>query len=249
MNENILEEMKKLKLEIYKLKSYNWISSKGNGTGAAGKTLETLLGKKEDKDILPDYHGIEIKTKSLHSNYPVTLFSCAFDTAPHLMYKLLKIGGYKDKKDPSKKVFQTSVNGITWKRVGRHIYKLHVNYEKKLVELQILCEVNFLEVATMAWTFGELRSRLEHKMQYMMFVEVMRERADEKIFFKYKDPKFYKLKGFDEFLKLIENGTINVTFKISYDHSEEKYGQYLDRGTSFEIHAEDFDKLFEQLDV
>ena len=40
----IIKEMQNLKTEIYKIQCKNWIASKSTGTGAAGRTLEILLG-------------------------------------------------------------------------------------------------------------------------------------------------------------------------------------------------------------
>lgn len=61
MNDNI----KKLKIEFYKIQCKNWIKNVEKGTSAAGKMLENLLGKEDDNLIIADYCGIELKTKFL----------------------------------------------------------------------------------------------------------------------------------------------------------------------------------------
>ena len=63
MNQEILKKMQELLKQFYRIQSMNWIATKANGYGGAGQTLEILLKKAIDRDILPDYHGIEIKTK------------------------------------------------------------------------------------------------------------------------------------------------------------------------------------------
>ena len=250
MNEKeILETMKELKVKLYKIRCRNWILSKGNGSGAAGRTLEYLLGKEEDRYILPDYCGIELKTKSIYSDYPISLFSCAFDTKPREMYRLVDLYGYPSKDDPCFKNFMISVNAKYYIDKGRYSFKLHVNYETKCLEL--LIADNFLNIikTKMEWSFSELRSRLEHKISYLAYVNVVRDRLNGSCYFKYLDASFYKLKGFDVFIKLIDDRVISVSFNISYDRRPEHYGEHLDRGTSFRIKADDLEKLFKKIEI
>lgn len=106
MNQEIFKTIQKLDLKLYKIQCKNWIPSLGSGNSASGKTLETLLGKEEDSNILPDYNGIEIKVRNKYSKYPLHLFSCAFDNKPLEMQRLLKIGGYPDRNNPNFKYFR-----------------------------------------------------------------------------------------------------------------------------------------------
>ena len=62
MNQDILKKMQDLLKQFYRIQSMNWIATKASGYGGAGQTLEILLKKAIDRDILPDYHGIENKT-------------------------------------------------------------------------------------------------------------------------------------------------------------------------------------------
>ena len=50
-------------------------------------------------------------------------------------------------------------------------------------------------------------------------------------------------------INLIEEGKIVVTFKLSYYHSGERYGKFLDRGTNFDIPYNYIADLFEKLEV
>ena len=72
MKQKLDENIKKLLIEFYLIQCKGWVKSQGKGTSAAGMTLEYLLGKKEDSKALPDYYGIELKTKLCTSNYPVS---------------------------------------------------------------------------------------------------------------------------------------------------------------------------------
>ncbi len=246
--ENIYYKIADLKLELYKIQCKNWIPSKSKGTGAAGITLEKMLQKEEDHYILPDYHGIELKTKIEGSEPFVSLFSMAFDNKPLEIRRLLKIGGYPDKNNPNFKVFQTSIYGNYRKIVKRNLsYQLQVDYSNQVIRLVIL-DLHFqLFDNNMSWSFEQLKSRLEHKMKYLAFIPVKRWYINQTIYFRYLNAKFYRLKEFEIFLKLIENGIIRVTFRISYFKDKERLGEIHDRGTTFEIREEDIPKLFDEI--
>ncbi len=94
--EKIFRTITRLNIEFYKIQCRNWILSKSNGNGAAGRTLEILLNKKNDTYALPDFYEIEIKTKLIGSESNITLFSMVFDNKPLEIQRLLRIGGYPD---------------------------------------------------------------------------------------------------------------------------------------------------------
>lgn len=248
--ENIDYFIKKLQLEFYKIQCKNWILSKSNGTGAAGRTFEILLNKKADKLSLPDYQGIEIKTQSEISQYRIGLFSAAFDNKPLEMERLLKIGGYPDKKHPEFNVFHIDVFGNHKKKVGYgNSYQLKVDHKSKVIRLYIYNKYYKLIDNQMSWSFELLQSRLNHKLQYLAYIPVRKWICDGKTYFKYLNLFIYKLKNFDVFLHLVEIGVISVNFKIDYIKSGEFYGQIYNHGATFEIKKEDLDKLFELIDV
>lgn len=246
--ENIYKSIEQLKLELYKIQCKNWIPSKGKGTGAAGITLEKLLQKEEDQLVLPDFKGIEIKTKIERSEPFISLFSMAFDNKPLEIRRLLKIGGYPDKTHPQIKVFQIAINGISKKVVRSNFaYQLKVDYHSQVVRLLILNRYSDIIDNRMSWSFIQLKSRLEHKMNYLALIPVKRWYTNETIYFRYLNAKFFRLRSFDIFLKLIEKGIIRVTFRISYFKNQERFGEIHDRGTTFEIREEDISKLFEEI--
>ncbi|MCI8575297.1 MAG: MvaI/BcnI restriction endonuclease family protein [Bacilli bacterium] len=246
--ENINKSMEQLKLELYKIQCKNWIPSKGKGTGAAGITLEKMLHKDEDQLVLPDYYGIELKTKIERSEPFVSLFSMAFDNKPLEIKRLLKIGGYPDKKNPQFKVFQTAILGNRRKFMKSNLnYLLKVDYIHEVVRL-IISDYHFQLIDnSMSWSFLQLKSRLEHKMSYLALIPVKRWHTNGTLYFRYLNAKFFRLKNFETFLKLIETGIIRVTFRISYFKDEERFGEIHDRGTTFEIREEDIPKLFDEI--
>lgn len=249
MDKNIINQILILKKEIYIIQCKNWIKSKGAGTSAIGITLEKLLGKSEDNFVLPDYNNIELKTRNINSKNDLHLFSCAFDNKPLEMQRLLKIGGYPDKKNPNFNVFQVSIDAINKKRIRKYSYRLAVNYKKRCLDLRIFLANTNKVVTVMSWSFFELEKRLRNKLSYLCIIPAKKTIIHNDIYFKYFDPIFYELKDFKSFLSLIDIGIIKVTFKLSYYHSGERYGQFYDKGTSFDIQYQYIEKLFNKIDL
>lgn len=249
MKRNMEEIIEKLNLEFYKIQCKNWIPSQGSGTSAAGRTLENLLNKKEDNQILPDYYGIELKTKLENSEPFIGLFSMALDNKPLEMQRLLELGGYPDKTNPEFKAFHISVDGINWKQVRNYFYRLKVNYDKEIIQLEII-NYGFHQIESeMSWSFMQLQSRLEHKLSYLAIIPTKKYLKNGILYFKYLNIKYYKLKNFNVFLELIQNGTIRVVFKLSQYKNGEKYGKIHDRGTTFEIEEKNLELLFDIIEL
>ena len=206
--------------------------------------METLLKKATDRYVLPDYHGIEIKTKTETSHYPIGLFSCAFDNRPLEMKRLLNTCGWPDKRDPKYKVFYLTANGLSYSFTRRHSFLLSANYEKQRLDFIIKNRWTGEDVTSMSWTYSELESRLTHKLSYLVIVTVKKDEVDGTTYFKYCNPIFYKLRCFRDFIELIEEGIITVSFNIAYYRTPERYGDYKDMGTTFEIGKENIDRLF-----
>ena len=243
------ENIEKLKQEFYKIQCRNWIPSKGMGSGAAGRTLEELLGIEENSDVLPDYHGIELKTKHEHGKYPLHLFSCAFDNKPLENQRLLFSYGYPNSMDKNLKRFDVSINGKRRKYFRDFTsFKLWVDYSYKVVRLLIYNRDNKVIERNMSWSFKELQSRLEHKLGIMALVTYKKDWMKDKIYFKYTKIEIYKLKSFEKFLELIEEGKIQVTFKLYQLEDKDNYGKVLDKGTSFEISKESIEELFQRVE-
>lgn len=249
MDKKVINQINDLKNKIYLIQCKNWIESVGNGTSAAGKTLEFLIGKSEDNNVLPDFGCIEIKTRSEYSKSDLHLFSCAFDNRPLEMQRLLNIGGYPDKKRPEFKVFQVSINAVDKKQIRSRSYRIAVNKDMKKLELRIYYLNSNRIYTTMSWSFEELKRRLENKLSYLCVIPVKKYPKNGKIYFKYMEPKFYKLKDFDAFLALVTAGKIKVTFKLSYYHEGEKFGQLYDKGTSFDLDFNCINELFDEISV
>ena len=74
-----MSNLKRLSNEFYRIQCMNWIKNVGKGYSSVGKTLENILGKTDDYESLPDFDGIELKTKLDGSEPYVGLISIVPD--------------------------------------------------------------------------------------------------------------------------------------------------------------------------
>lgn len=247
----ITEELKNLKREFLRIKSMGYVKSTRKGPTGIGKTFEDLLDKKEDRESLPDYHGIELKTKRAYTKSYTTLFSLAPEGDDEYQVKRLRDKyGYFINNGTKIKVLMCSVQANCSTFVAnKYLFKLDVDREKERIVLNVANQ-NFTVIDRKSyWSFGLIKSRLERKLPYLALVKAWTNYKDGEEYYKYYDIDFYKLKTFEEFLNLLESGTIRITFKVGvYKHGPLK-NQINDKGTSFEIQEIDFCKLFDKVEV
>lgn len=244
------DNIKKLKTEFYKIQCKNWIENKEKGTSTAGKILENLLLKEDDNLIIADYYGIELKTKLNYSEPHIGLFSMAPDNRPLAIKEILVKYGWPSKKDRKYKVFFGRFNGGDFNKVGLfNDFKLEVDRDLEVIHLVIRNHLTNNINKNISWSFEQLENRLNMKLKYLALIPVSKKIYSGKTYFKYHNLKLYKLKSFDKFLELIEDGTISVNMKISFYTSKEKYGKIQDKGTTFEIEEKDLEKLFTRIDI
>lgn len=247
----ITEELIKLKKEFERIKKMGYIKSTRSGYTGIGKTFEDLLGKEEDTLEQPDYHGIEIKTKRGYSRSYTTLFGATPQGKKEFEIKRLRSAyGYPDLVYKSQKLLNTSVQANCSTLVSnKFLFKLVVDHEEHKLFLLIADKnMNFIEKKAY-WTFEILKEKLERKLKYLALVKAWPNTINGEDYYKYYDIDFYKLKSFNEFIKLIEDGTIRVTFKIGVFKKGERAGELHDRGTAFEIQEIDMLKLFDKIEM
>lgn len=245
MKENI-NILKKLFNEI-KNKEFN--KSLRKGTTGIGYTFESLIGKQEDSCYLPDFKGIEIKTKLGYSKSPLTLFCLTptKDDAACISYILNRFG-YPDKKSCFKN-FRGNVyfkyNNII---ANRYIFKLKIDENNNKLKL-IIKNLNLETLDdSIYWNLDSLKDRLYTKLNYLAYIKGYPYKKEGKTYYKYTSLEIYKLKDFSVFLNLIKEDKVFITFNIGVHLDEEKYGHINDRGTAFRISTKYIDNLFDKLD-
>lgn len=244
------EEIKKLEKEFLRIKRMGYVESTRKGYTGIGKTFEDLLGIKENSLELPDYEGIEIKTKRSYSTTYITLFNAVFDSNLGKELKRLKDKyGYPSHNCSQYKILNASVKASYSSLVAnRFLFKLKLEREEEKLYLIILNKNYSLLEKRVFWHFSTLETKLKRKLEYLALIKAWPKTVKGIDYYKYYDIDFYHLKSFNHFLKLLEDGTIQVTIKIGVYTKGERKGELASHGISFQIQEIDLIKLFDKIE-
>lgn len=238
-------EILKSKFEI--IKSLGLVKAMRKGPTGVGYTFECLIGKVEDQECKPDFKSIEIKCLLGYSKSVITLFSAAplrnGKTSIKYIYDNYSYYRYGNKNDL--KIFERKVFSKYALELYNWSFKLSVNYYEQVIKLSAFNNGDFIETVC-SWDFTTIERKLKKKLTNLAVVEAYPYRKQNIIYFKYVKINFYKLKGFFEFLKLIENDKIFVNFYVKEKDSSNSLG-FEDHGVKFRIKREHLEDLFYKL--
>ena len=128
-----------------------------------------------------------------------------------------------------------------------HKVTINVNYEKEKVELIVLNHKNEDINIGISWSFNYLKERLLIKLQYLALIRVSSCIICGDGYYHYHNISFYKLKDFDNLLQLINEGIIEITFKIGIHKSGKRIGKIYDHGTDFSIKLSNLEYLYDKI--
>lgn len=244
MKNDILE----LKKEFLRIKGMGLIQSLRGGSTGLGYTFESLLGKKEDSDSEPDFKSVEIKCKLGYTQAPIVLFNCApkrdGDYASRYIYE--NYGHFRNGSTEDIKIFQRTVfANYTTSRYG-YEFRLKVDYNHKVVIMKSYKYGAFVENVCY-WNFEELEAKLRGKLTTLALVTGYPYRRENKEYYKYFSIEFYRLRGFFEFLQLIESDKISISFYIKEGKTNIDSPRLVTSGVAFRIKKENLSELFYKL--
>lgn len=235
---------KELKEKFIIIKNKGWIESMRYGTSGIGYTFESLIGKKEDNFFLPDYDDIEIKTVKIFSKQKIHLLNLTPDGDNLFPIKeIVNKLGYPDKDYPNFNVFNMSFNARDYTKINKNTHgKIKVNKRDKKIELII--RKGLIEKSIgISWSFDYISERIGIKIKKLALVETYHKLIYGKEYYKYHVLKYYELKE-DNFIRAIEEGKIEITFKIGIFKKGERFGQIHDRGTDFSIYIKNIESIY-----
>ena len=153
--------------------------------------------------------------------------------------------GYPCKSDKRYKVIYIEAYGNKLNYAGvKYQYKIDVDRIEKKVYLCIYDRNDKLIERKLYWSFSYLEEKLRIKLQYLSIVNAWTNTIDNWNYFKYYKIDFYKIKSFNKFLNLLEDGTIKIVFKVGIHLDEKRYGKTYDHGCGFAIGDKDICKLY-----
>lgn len=244
MNSDILE----LKEKLDKIKNLGWIECKNKNKSVTGKTLENLLEINPDNFEIPDYNTIEIKSKvSKRENY-IDLFCATPDSYVLETKRLYDKYGYLDSNNY--KILNFVLYGEFLKPINNeYSAKLRIDYKNKKVIMEIYNKDNELIDNLSSWSFELLEEKLCRKLNYVCLVEGDKKFSHNVLYVRYGKYKFYKLKKFSNFIRLLKRGQIRISFTLGVYRSGSKSGKMHDHGTQFSIRKENVKLLFDEIEL
>lgn len=251
-----IEELKNIKKEFLKIKQKNYIKIKSSNSTHNNlvEILNTFIdliskNKKALKWLGQKDVTLKIK-KELTRNYIKIILLSPKGESNLEMHRLKEKYGYC-LEGSKKKILNCSIQANCNTLVGsRYQFRLEIDYIEEKIYL-IISDKSFNRIEKKTfWTFNDLKKRLFHKYNYLVILKIWPKIEKQKLWCKYYDIEFLQLKYFYMFLKLIEDGTIRVTFNVKENtKSYHRRGEVIDYGTTFEIQELDMVKLFNKLDI
>ena len=244
------KQIKKLKEEFVKIKEKGWIKSLNRGNNGVGFTFESLLGIQKNELEIPDYNGIELKTRRYSSTSYIILFSSKPEGKYyHEAERIKDKYGYPHRIFKQYKVLNNSVYANKFNKIGQKYYfKLDVDRNERKIYLLICDKYKNLLERDVYWDFDILEEKIYRKLNFLALIKAYskKDKYEDWEYFKYNFMKIYCLKGFENFISLIEDGKIRVNFKLNIKTTGDKIGQIHDHGTSFDILEQDIGKLYNE---
>jgi hypothetical protein len=212
-----------LKKELVKIKSEGFIKTHRGGNTGIGKTLEDLLGIKENNIPLHDIAGVaELKAYREDAKSMLTLFTLEpLPKGGDRDRMLLDNFGYsKRDNDRSKELHST----LSCKRYNNQSLKLSVEKDK----VRVIGKGKRLNVY---WDMESLAQKFADKLPALVYVLADSKIVKGKEFFNFNEA--YLLSGFDFelFKKMVKKDYIVVDFRMFYRPN----GSVRNHGTGFRV--------------
>lgn len=244
---NINDSIMELRKKFLEIREMGYVKSIRNGTSGIGVTFESLLGKEEDVLELPDFKGIEIKTRRPYSRSLINLFKAVpMGDTDYELKRIRDKYGYPDSNDRNLKRFGATISSDSITKVGL-FYKFKIKVDRQR-EKVILCVYDWNDICideSSYWNFSVIREKLFRKLGILALVKAWPNRINGEEYFKYYKMNFYILREFEFFLDALEKGYVKILFNIGNYYDEERYGNVRGHGVGFVIAEEDLDKIFE----
>jgi len=225
--------LKKLKEQLEKIKALGFVKTHRAHDTGIGKTLEDLLGIKENNLQLPDVGDVELKAKRIDSVSMLTVATKSPE--PNGINKIL-FEKYKYLDKEGNYNLHSTVCGSR-----ENLQSFKIVFESKKLVLR-----NKFKIGAY-WPISIFDDVLKAKSDkiLLVFAETKGER-------KTKNEKFYFTEAYllsnlniKKFKSAVENDKLKIDIRIGVYRSGENKGKYHDHGTGFRINKRDFLHLFD----
>ena len=223
------------------IQNMGWVKTHRKGTTGIGKTLEDLLGIRENNIQGPDFGKYELKSKRKNANSMLTLITKSPDTPDKANTQLrLKFGYSSNAYNNNEKVLHTTLTATKFTQVSNTGHSLKVVCDES--KISIVSENNTIEAS---WDIDTLKDVMTKKLgDQFVFVRAESKGTGEDEEFLFTEA--YLLDGFnsDAIINLVKTGDILVDLRIGQYHSGKNKGKTHDHGTGFRIFEKSYHLIF-----
>lgn len=226
--ESLVEKLKKIK-------EMGYIKTHRRGNTGIGKTLEDLLGIKENNIPGPDSETLELKSARKNAKSMLTLFTKS-PLPRRANSVLLRKYGYPSAKGNNKKELHTTVKATGFNTLkGKPGFKIEIK-EDRLELISAKGEVLGY------WDKETLKKAFERKLPRLLYVKADCRGSGEEEEFWFNEAWLLSGFDFDNFIKLVREGTIVVDIRIG----QYPNGKPHDHGTGFRVFPDKLDLCFKE---
>lgn len=177
---NMKKQVKKLNEEFIKIKEKGWVKSLNKGNNGIGFTFEALLGIPKNELEIPDYNGIELKTRRYSSTSYIILFSSKPEGKYyHEVQRIKDRYGYPHSKFKQYKVLNNSVYANRLNKVGQNFYfKLDVDKTQRKIYLLVYDKDKKLIERDVYWDFDILQEKIYRKLNILALVKAYSKKSE-----------------------------------------------------------------------
>jgi len=225
--------LRKLKEQLEKIKAMGFVKTHRAHDTGIGKTLEDLLGIKENNLRLPDVGEVELKAKRMDSGSMLTVATKSPE--PKGINKVL-FEKYKYLDKEGKYNLHSTVCGS---RKNPQSFKVVFESEKLVLKNKSKIEAY--------WPISIFDDVLKAKSDKILlaFAETKGERKTKNEKFHFTEAYLLSDLNINKFKSAVENDKLKIDIRIGVYRSGKNKGKYHDHGTGFRINKRDFLHLFD----
>lgn len=224
--------LKTLKRKLEEIKKMGFIKTRRSGDTGIGKTLEDLLGIKENNIPLPDIGGVaELKSYRRNAKSMMTLFT--LEPSPKGGNRdriLLDNFGYSKRDNQRSKELHST---LSCRRYNNQKLKLSVEKNK----IRVIGENKRINIY---WDMFSLENKFNKKLPALVYVLADNKTMKGNEYFYFNEAYFLEDFDFELFKKRIKNDDIVVDFRIYYRSN----GSVRNHGTGFRVKFDKIDDCF-----
>jgi len=218
---------------LKKVKELGYVKTHRTGNTGVGKTLEDLLGIKENNIPGPNALKTELKSARKSGSSMLTLFTKS-PSPPRANSVLLQKYGYELLEGNKRKILHTTVNAVRFNNLrGSLGFKINTEEDK-------ICLVNPQNEILGYWGKDILRTSFEKKLPEILYVKAETKDSGANELFWFNEAWLLKGFNFDSFVSLLKKGIILVDIRIG----QYPDGRTHDHGTGFRVLPNQLDLCF-----